>query len=188
MRNDEHEAIERLSKGDISGLETLVQIYQLRAVRTAFAIIHDRQMAEDVVADAFITVYERIKQFNPTRPFEPWFYQIVVNHAIKKSKRAKRIETLKDELHFKSLTDRPDSLGRPEEAALLKEVQAVVYAAIGALPPKQRAVVFLRYYLEFEETKIARILECPLGTVKWRLHAARTKLRHVLAKSPEIFV
>lgn len=186
MDKDEETAIERLCNGDIGGLEFLVQKYQLRAVRTAYGIIHDRQMAEDVVADAFIIVYERIKQFNVTMRFEPWFYRIVINHSLKKWKKATRIETLTDDLCSQVVVEPPTSIPGPEENVLNNELRQFISAAIEILPPKQRAVVILRYYLDFQETEMAQILGCPLGTVKWRLHAARTKLRNLFEKLPQI--
>lgn len=185
MKSDEEMAIKRLSTGDISGLEILVKTYQVRAVRTAYGITHNRQMAEDVVADAFITVYERIKQFNTKKPFQPWFYRIVVNNALKKVKNANRVEALTDDLFSQILVETPTSVPGPEENTLNEELKKFISAAIEVLPPKQRAVVILRYYLDIEESEMAHILGCPLGTVKWRLYASRTKLRGFIEKSPQ---
>lgn len=187
MDSDEQIAIERLCKEDISGLEVLVQIYQVRAVRTAYGITHDMQMAEDVVADAFITVYERIKQFNTNKRFEPWFCRIVINNALKKVKKSRRVGTLTVDLFSQVLVKTPTSIPGPEENTLNEEFREFVSAAIKVLPPKQRAVVILRYYLDIEEVEMAHILGCPLGTVKWRLHAARTKLKSLFEKSAVSF-
>ena len=56
-------AIRRLKNGDIGGLETLITRYQVTEVRTAFLIVHDEQLAEDIVQDAFIRIYQRIRGF-----------------------------------------------------------------------------------------------------------------------------
>jgi RNA polymerase sigma-70 factor (ECF subfamily) len=84
---EESEAIARLKGGDISGLEPLVRAYQVRAVRAAFLICHDRALAEDLVQAAFVRAYERIGQFNAARPFGPWFLQSVVHDAMKAAAR-----------------------------------------------------------------------------------------------------
>jgi RNA polymerase sigma-70 factor (ECF subfamily) len=55
-----------------------------------------------------------------------------------------------------------------------------VIAAVQALPPDQRAAIVLRYYLDLSEAEMAERLDCPPGTVKWRLHAARQRLRTLL--------
>ena len=87
---DVTEAIARLRKRDISGLEMLVLEYQVQAVRAAYLITQDRPMAEDVVATAFLRAYERIGQFDTSRPFGPWFLRVVVNDAIKAVSRQRR--------------------------------------------------------------------------------------------------
>ncbi|MBU4225438.1 MAG: hypothetical protein KKC71_06415 [Chloroflexi bacterium] len=68
---DESQAIQRLKRGDIGGLEFLVHRYQLKAVRTAYLITRDPQTAEDVVQDTFLQSYRSIARFDGTRPFEP---------------------------------------------------------------------------------------------------------------------
>jgi RNA polymerase sigma-70 factor, ECF subfamily len=66
---DEQRAIQRLKAGDIGGLEILVTLYQVRAVRTAFLITRDAAQAEDSVQDAFIQIYRSFRHFDQDRPF-----------------------------------------------------------------------------------------------------------------------
>ena len=77
---DEHQALAQLRRGDIGGLELLVQLYQVKAVRTAYLITRDRALAEDIAQSAFLRVHERIHQYNPDRPFEPWVFSFDVPH------------------------------------------------------------------------------------------------------------
>ncbi len=182
MTEQEHEAITILRGGDIRGLETLVQIYQLSAVRTAYAITANRHTAEDVVADAFLRVYDRIYQLDPSRPFAPWFYRIVVNGALKSLRSNKRTYSPND-LDLDWL-DLPSNSAGPEEEIATREMRLLLLSAIYTLPPHQRAAVVLRYYLDMDEATMARTLGCPLGTVKWRLHSARHRLRRTL--TPEM--
>jgi DNA-directed RNA polymerase specialized sigma24 family protein len=72
----EAEAIAALQSGDSQGLETLVRLHQLRAMRIAFGVTWQREAAEDAVAEAFVKVYQRIGQLDPVRPFSPWFTRI----------------------------------------------------------------------------------------------------------------
>ncbi|MEO8609830.1 MAG: sigma factor [Chloroflexota bacterium] len=65
---NENQAIKRLKRGDINGLETLVRQHQVRAVRTAYLITQDRALAEDVVQAAFVRAYQHIDQFDVSRP------------------------------------------------------------------------------------------------------------------------
>ena len=178
MTEQEQEAITTLRGGDISGLETLVRLFQLPATRTAYAILGNRQAAEDVAADAFLTLYNRIGQYNPQRPFAPWFYRIVVNAALKAARAQKR--TPSPNSLDPDWLDLPSNLPGPEEEAAMREMRLLLLSAIYTLPPHQRAAIVLRYYLDMDEATMAHTLGCPLGTVKWRLHAAKQRLRRTL--------
>lgn len=179
MNDEEREAIERLRRGDMQGLETLVHLHQLGAVRVAYAITHSRPLAEDAVAEAFLTAYERIGRFDASRPFRPWFYRIVVHGALKAARAAGRTDA--SEAALELLERQRDPAPGPEDSALRAETRETVAAGVRSLPPKQRAVLVLRYYLQMEEAEIARTLGCPVGTVKWRLHAARARLRRLFS-------
>jgi RNA polymerase sigma-70 factor, ECF subfamily len=172
----EERAVSALKKGDIKGLEVLMHLYQLRAIRVAYGIIGDRQAAEDVVADAFLALYDRIAGFDAARPFAPWFYRIVVNGALKAIRNDKRADVPYEE-ETARMHEQSDQSPGPEAAAEQNELRLTMLGAISELPPQQRAVLVLRYYMDMDEASIAETLSCPLGTVKWRLHAAKQKLR-----------
>jgi len=89
-------AIRRLKNGDIGGLETLITRYQVKAVRTAFLIVHDEQLAEDIVQDAFIRIYQRIRGFDESRPFEPYLMRSVVNLALNTVRQQSMPEVIPD--------------------------------------------------------------------------------------------
>ena len=84
---DERQAIEHLQRGDIRGLEALVRLHQVRAIRTAYLFTRERQLAQDIVQAAFLRAYERIGQLDPHRPFGPWFLTSVLHDAIKAAAR-----------------------------------------------------------------------------------------------------
>jgi RNA polymerase sigma-70 factor (ECF subfamily) len=176
---NEREAIARLKQGDIRGLEALVRDYQVRAVRAATLITHDRPLAEDIVQAAFIRVYERIHQFDAERPFGPWFLRSVVNDAVKTVSRHRPHISLSDPLPWEDGT-LADSLPNPEEQLEQAETREAIWEALAQLPPEQRAAVVLRYFLGLTETEIADDQARPKGTIKWRLHAARERLRALL--------
>jgi len=174
---EEQEAIARLKRGGIGELEVLVRKYQVRAVRTAYLITRDCALAEDIVQAAFLRAYERIGQFDAGRPFGPWFLRSVANDAVKSVTRGKR----QISLETSSLADLlADSNPGPAEVAEAADLRQTVWAALGKLPPAQRAAIVLRYYLDLSEAEMAEQLACPPGTVKWRLHVARKRLRRLL--------
>lgn len=189
---EEQDAIMRLKQGDIAGLEALVRRYQVQAVRTAYLVTRDLPLAEDIVQAAFLRAYERIGQFDAARPFGPWFLRSVVNDAVKAARRYERQVPLGDcedrSGDQVSLADTlADQGAGPADLLEAAELRQAVWQALGQLPPSQRAVIVLRYYLELNESEMADALACPKGTVKWRLHAARGRLRTLL-DSPRLVV
>jgi RNA polymerase sigma-70 factor (ECF subfamily) len=178
---DELEAVRRMKHGDISGLEAIVRRYQVPALRAVYLITRDLPLAEDVVQEGFLRAYERIGQFDVSRPFGPWFLRSVVNAAIKVAVRAERTVPL----HADRAGRVPrwaigDRSGDPVTALERAETRLAIVDALAALSPGQRAVVVCRYYLDLSEADTARNLAVPPGTVKRRLHDARARLRAML--------
>lgn len=180
---EDREAIARLQRGDIGGLEVLVRRYQVQAVRVAYLVTRDRPLAEDIVQAAFLRVYERSGQFDAGRPFGPWFLRGVVNDAAKADARAERQVSLEEESEGEDLTLADllaDPSPGPEELLERAEVHRMVWEALDKLSPGQRAAVVLRYYLGLKQTEVAGRLNCSPGTAKRHLHAARGRLRGLL--------
>ena len=177
---DDVEAVRRLKHGDIGGLETLIARYQVKAVRTAYLITHDEPLAEDVVQDAFVRLFQRGRNFDESRPFEPYLMRSVINcalNAIEKNSRWVPMDGCKDSEALETLLVRAASVEEQVEFAQLKDE---ISTALSCLPPRQRAVIVQRYYLEMSEKEMAETLDTAPGTIKWLLNTARTRLRRLL--------
>lgn len=182
---DEQQAIQCLKQGDPGGLEYLVRAQQLRATRTAYLILGDRGLAEEVVQEAFLRLLRSIRGFDASRPFQPWFLRSVVNAALKAAGRSRRERPLEDaesERAFASLAARMES---PEAHLEAAEAEEELQRALDRLPPRQRLVVVQRYYLEMSEAEMAAASGTAAGTIKWLLNAARRRLRGVLVERSE---
>jgi RNA polymerase sigma-70 factor (ECF subfamily) len=180
---EESEGIARLKRGDISGLEPLVRLYQLRAVRAVFGIVRDRQTAEDIVQAAFVRVFERIGQFDPGRPFGPWFFRSVINDALKALGYSARQVSIEGEFEGDEAIWRQHVLDPPPSLLELIErsnTRQEIWEALDQLTPPQRAVVVMRYYLDLDMAEITQQIHRPTGTVKWLLYTARERLRGIL--------
>lgn len=173
------QAIRRLKRGDMGGLECLIARYQRKALRTAFLILHDEPMAEDVVQDAFIRFYQRAKYFDETRPFEPYFMRSVVNTALNCIEREKRGRSFADE-DTSELENLLEEASAVEEQVEFNTLKWQIGEALANLPARQRAVIVQRYYLDMSEKEMAEALDSPPGTVKWLLSVARQRLRSLL--------
>lgn len=184
---NEQQAITRMKQGDISGLEVLVREYQLQAVRTAMMVTQDRAIAEDVVQSTFVRIYRKIHQFEEGRPFGPWFLRSVVNAAVQEMRKRGRhlsldaeVPWLDSDVTFEDLL--PAKTVGPDDHIEVSELADHVREALAQLTPDQRAAVVLRYFLDMSEREMADELDIPAGTVKWRLHAARKRLRGLLVE------
>jgi RNA polymerase sigma-70 factor (ECF subfamily) len=173
------QAIRRLKRGDIGGLEWLIAHYQEKALRVAFLITHDEPLAEDVVQDVFVRFYQRAKHFDESRPFEPYFMRSVVNAALNCIERDKRNRSLPEgeTCELEVLLEQAASV---EEQVEFNALKWQIMEALMGLAPRQRAVIIQRYYLEMSEQEMSAVLDAPPGTVKWLLSAARDRLRSLL--------
>jgi RNA polymerase sigma-70 factor, ECF subfamily len=178
---DEQDAIQQLKAGNIKGLETLVNLYQVRAVRAAYLITQDRFLAEDVVQHTFLRIYRSIDRFDMRKPFSPYLLRSVVNRAVYVTKQQGRVVPFEDDnQEWDAVVASTDY--SPENIMEANQLKESIQKALQALSPEQRASIVMRYYLDFSETEMAQTLKIPHGTIKWRLHAARNQLRGLLAQ------
>jgi RNA polymerase sigma-70 factor, ECF subfamily len=153
---DERAWVRGARAGSASDLEALFRAFWPRAFRAAYLVVHDAQAAEDIAQEAFLAAVRALDRFDRRRPFGPWLHRIVVNRAIDHARaRTLRRESELDDLH--AAPDAEPSLDRG------------VVAALEALSPEHRAVIVMRYLLEYTPGEIADLLDLPRGTVNSRL-------------------
>ena len=156
---DERAWVRGAQAGSASDLEALFRSHWPQAYRAAFLVVHDRGTAEDIAQEAFLAAVRALDTFDRRRPFGPWLHRIVVNRAIDWT----RARSLRREVGDEAL-ETAESL--PEVAI---GMPANVTDALASLPPDQRAVIVMRYLLEYTPGEIARMLGLPRGTVNSRL-------------------
>jgi RNA polymerase sigma-70 factor, ECF subfamily len=156
---DERAWVRGAQAGSASDLEALFRSHWPRAYRAAYLVVHDQGAAEDIAQEAFLAAVRALDRFDRRRPFGPWLHRIVMNRAIDWTRaRSLRREVGDDALE--TTESRPETtVGMP----------ANVTAALASLPPDQRAVIVMRYLLEYTPGEIARMLGLPRGTVNSRL-------------------
>lgn len=184
----ESRVIAKLKNGDIHALTPLVQAYQHRALRTAYLITQDQALAQDVTQSAFVHAFECIHQFEASRRFLPWFLKIIVNMAVQISRQQARtfsLDSIPDHDEEMTWADlQADSMLGPEAQLEMKELEHQMEALLQRLSTEQRAVIVLRYYVDFTESQMADALNVPQGTIKSRLFNARKQLRRLLGTTP----
>jgi RNA polymerase sigma-70 factor (ECF subfamily) len=163
---DERAWVRGAQAGSASDLEALFRAHWSRAYRAAYLVVHDAAAAEDIAQEAFLAAVRALDRFDRRRPFGPWLHRIVVNRAIDWA----RGRTLRAEIGLVETAASSPERGNPEEVA----------SALASLSPEHRAVVVLRYLLEYTPGEIAELLELPRGTVNSRLRRALDRMRERL--------
>jgi RNA polymerase sigma-70 factor, ECF subfamily len=154
--------------GSASDLEALFRAHWHRAHRAAYLVVHDSAAAEDIAQEAFLAAVRTLDRFDRRRPFGPWLHRIVVNRAIdwSRSRQLRREAELVEEAAAAPSRD----AGDPDAIA----------AALASLSPEHRAVIVLRYLLEYTPGEIADLLDLPRGTVNSRLRRGLDRMREAL--------
>jgi len=161
--------------GSEADLEELFRRHWRRAYRTAYLIVHDHAGAEDIAQEAFVAAIRTLHRFDRRRAFAPWLGRIVANRTIDwtRSRSARR------EVGHEP---RDEFSGVGGAASYYSDE---VVAALKSLSPEHRAVVVLRYVLEYTPGEIARALDLPRGTVNSRLRRGLDALDARLREAPQ---
>lgn len=173
----EAQAIRRLKKGDIGGMEELVELHQQKALRTACLITRDEETAKDAVQETFLRIYQRIRYFDESKPFEPYLLRSVVNTAINLAEKRSKEVGLEEDLPPVDLQLLFSRAVSTEDQVEYRQLKQEILDGISRLTPRERAVIIERYYLELSEKEMAEMHDVAPGTVKWVLNVARKKLR-----------
>ena len=139
--------------------------------RFAFLLLQDRGRAEDVVMTVFVKAFARWPSFSKVQEPPTYLRKMVLNECRSQS-RQRAVESRANGLVYSDQKANPAPQLSPEHLD--------VWAAIARLCYEERASIVLRYVEQWSEPEIAEALECPLGTVKSRLHRAREKLARAL--------
>jgi RNA polymerase sigma-70 factor (ECF subfamily) len=181
--NQDAELVSRIREGDSEAFAALYDRYKRRLFRTALAITDDQGAAEEILQDCFLKAYRSLPRVDCSAPLGPWLHRIVVNLSynwvVKRRPWFVSVEEMIDRLVAAPQVS-------PEHAYERKELHGRLREAINSLNVHHRLVVILFYFQGFSLTEIAYILECPVGTVKSRLHHARKILKRELAEEKAV--
>jgi RNA polymerase sigma-70 factor (ECF subfamily) len=162
----ERALLREAQSGSAEAFEQLFRAHWPRAYRAALLVVGDAAAAEDIAQESFLAAVRALDRFDRRRPFGPWLHRIVVNRAIDWSRaRALRRE------HFAG--DHAEPAAEEREPAAHARLLA---EALTELQPEQRAVIVLRYLLDYTPGEIARLLDLPRGTVNSRLRRGLDRL------------
>jgi len=176
--------IERVRQRDQAAMATLYDRYARPVYAVALRILREPRAAEDVVQDAFLTVWQRPDAYLPERgAFGPWILRVARNRAIDLLRRGAReqFDTDDDAVGFAERLVDPEP--EPGEQVWTQSVAARVGVALGCLTAPQREVLELAYFRGLTQREMAARLAIPLGTVKTRVRTALRRLAEILEEA-----
>lgn len=179
MHVEDHALVEAFKRGEESAFTALVIKYREAVHRVARRLVRSPEDASDVTQEVFIRVYRALPGFAGRAQLRTWLFRITVNLCFDFAARRSRVAVPGVYDLEREPTAHPED--GPEAWAERRELAELVARAIESLPPRQRAMVVLRVYLDLPYAEIGRIMGCAEGTVKATMFAAFAKLRTVLA-------
>jgi len=158
------------------------------AFGVAIRFTGNRADAEDLVQDAALLAFRAFDSFEPGTNFKAWFFRILTNCYFSKRRREKSrpvaadLDNTPDLYLYARSAETGFPIAGPDPAAQLLDTLGTerVAAAIARLPEEYRVVSTLYFMEDFSYEEIARVLQCPVGTVRSRLHRGRKMLQKSL--------
>jgi RNA polymerase sigma-70 factor (ECF subfamily) len=177
-RDIDQQLVQRAQRGDKRAFELLVEKYQRKLGRLLARFIRDPAEVEDVTQEAFIKAYRALPAFRGDSAFYTWLYRIGINTAKNYLMALGRRAPTSTEVEAEDAEGFEDAeqlrdINTPESMLLSKEIATTVNATIEELPEELRTAIQLREIEGMSYEDIARIMDCPIGTVRSRIFRAR---------------
>jgi RNA polymerase sigma-70 factor (ECF subfamily) len=175
----DEQLIARFQKGDEQAYSELVNRYRDRLMNFVFQYLGDMELAEDIVQDTMLKLYQKKHYYKEIAKFSTWIYTIAKNLAYTELRRKKRRKvTLLSQMTSDGKNyDLPSNQPEIGQEIQNEFVHNLIQAAIQELPDHFRTIIILRDIEELSYEEISSILDVPLGTVKSRINRARLQLQ-----------
>ena len=181
--NSEKSLINLVKKGDKKAYEVLVLQYQDRLVFSVYKFLKDYELAQDIAQEAFVKAFKNIEKFRGDSSFYTWIYRIAINTAKNLlSSKARSSEVYDDEIMELKLSESAVTTENPENILEAEELRSKMMDAIQNLPDDIRTTLSLREFDGLSYEEIAKVQNCPIGTVRSRIHKGREILDKTFSK------
>ena len=179
---DESELLSRARGGDRRAFGILVRAHQRRVYACALQILGDTGEAEDAVQETFLRAWRAIGRFEGGSQLSTWLYRICVNVCLNTIRRRKRVDAsdLADPRIPEPSADPTQGRNDPGLVAESAQLYRRLARALDSLSETLRVTVVLVLVQGMPHKQAAEVLGCPEGTIAWRVHEARRRLRDLL--------
>ena len=183
IMDNELALIELVKKGDKKAYNTLVLKYQDRLVYSVYKFLKDFELAQDIAQEAFIKAYKNIEKFRGDSQFYTWIYRIAINTAKNVvSTKARKSEIYDNDTTDQLLSESAETSENPENILQAEQLRSEINKALQNLPEDIRVTLSLREFDGLSYEEISKVLECPIGTVRSRIHKGREMLDQTFSK------
>jgi RNA polymerase sigma-70 factor (ECF subfamily) len=181
-------AVERTLAGDRDAYRVLVERHSKKIYQLAYRMMGNRQDAEEVVQEAFLRGYQKLKQFTGNANFGTWVYRIAANYSIDLLRQRKTDDSRRESPRAASESEpEADLMGRlkdpgpsPERLAGSTQLAARMDAALSTLTPAERTAIVMRHWDGCAIEEIAAVLKSSGNATKNTVFRAVAKLRAAL--------
>lgn len=180
----DQQLIQRVQEGDNSAYDLLVTKYQHRILGLVSIYISDASEVQDVTQEAFIKAYRALARFRGDSSFYTWLYRIAVNtaknHLVAKNRRLQEADVDVHDADYLDAISTVKDVASPERNIQSDQIEVAIYETIKKLPYELKTAVMLREFDGMSYEEIARVMDCPIGTVRSRIFRAREAIDRVL--------
>ena len=181
--HSEKSLINFVKKGDKKAYEVLALQYQDRLVFSIYKFLKDYELAQDIAQEAFVKAFKNIEKFRGDSSFYTWIYRIAINTAKNfLSSKSRKSEIYDDEIMELKLSESAVTSENPENILEAEELRSLMMDAIQGLPDDIRTTLSLREFDGLSYEEIAEVQNCPIGTVRSRIHKGREILDKTFSK------
>ncbi|MEA2553884.1 MAG: hypothetical protein QOJ65_2060 [Fimbriimonadaceae bacterium] len=166
--------IERFLNGDVRAFDGLYSKYYDKVYSIARGVLLDAEEAADTVQEVFTLVHRHLYRFDRRARFSTWLFRIAVNRSIQDSRKRRRRPLTVELMEVQQ-----------KEAAVAKQSDPRIYAALALLKPDDRALLLLYYWEELSLQEIAETIGTNVNATKTRLYRAREKFRTRYQEEPD---
>ena len=182
MENDIN-IIDLVKKGDVKAFDILVVKYQDRLVYSVYKFCNDFELSQDIAQEAFVKAFRNIDEFRGDSSFYTWIYRIAINTAKNYfSNKSRGAETYNEDVLDGALSDLSLNSDNPETLLAAEEMKDAVNQAFQNLPDEIRSTLSLREYDGLSYEEIAKVQNCPIGTVRSRIFKGRELINETFSK------
>lgn len=169
----------RRSNDDNDWFIDIYEKYEYYVFWTTYMIVKNKTLAEDICQEVFIKIYEKYDDINNKDAVSTWIYRTTINTSINALNKEKRTIIGLDNENNKVIEDR--TCFQPEESIINLETKNEIMKILYQIPDTQRIPLILYYFNDLSYKEIAKCLDCPIGTVKSRIHNGKRLIRNMIA-------